>query len=216
MADKDFINDQNMDLLANSEDFGNNSVNNPEFTDPNGTFSTFTNQGLDPNQNITQENYTSGVNEIYNTPGVDPNSIYIPQIHIAGLDINQATTLWDIADNVYNKNIASDYMTNTDWVNISYGADPHDVFVEAYKDYLRNPEVLMINEPEKYQFLKENVFYNKEFSGSGTGESFTDEITQDRDILNSHSKQISFTGNYKYCTPSTCSGWASDGEYINC
>lgn len=27
---------------------------------------------------------------------------------------------------------------------------------------------------------------------------------------------ISFTGNYKYCTPSSCSGWARDGEYVSC
>lgn len=51
--------------------------------------------------------------------------------------------------------------------------------------------------------------------------SFKFQEESDYEVVNARAiggrgNTISFTGTYKYCTPSSCSGWARDGEYVSC
>lgn len=116
-----------------------------------------------------------------------------------------------ISANEYEKNIEQNRGYQNEWKNLVGETNDKRAFSEAYRDYLINPENLKEKEPEQYAFINQHVFNGKEFVNQQENVNINSDADQ-KDVQ----KVISFGSNYNYCTRSTCSGWARDGEYINC
>lgn len=142
--------------------------------------------------------------------------IEIPPTHVEntnelGQKMSLEEALEKISGNEFEKNIEQNPGYAQEWNDLAGNPDTKQDFSRTYSDYLLNPETLKENSPEKYEFMKEHVFNGKEFLPDQNTESVNSEGS-----LQSTRNVISFSGSYKYCTPSSCSGWASDGEYVNC
>lgn len=116
-----------------------------------------------------------------------------------------------ISANEYEKNIEQNHGYLNEWKSLVGETDDKQAFSEAYRDYLINPEKLKNEKPEQYDFINQHVFNGKEFVNQQKNVDINGDADQ-KDVQ----KVISFGSTYNYCTRSTCSGWARDGEYINC
>ncbi|MEW9121593.1 MAG: hypothetical protein AB2421_02695 [Thermotaleaceae bacterium] len=142
--------------------------------------------------------------------------IDIPQNHFEGMDVQDGVAYESLAENVFKREVADYKGILNEWKSICKEESYEEIFKNSYTEYLLAPTDLKENAPDKYEFIKEKVFFGKEFLDSNLSSQINKDITH---INNKDTRDVSFKGyntTMGTTTPSGCDSWARNGGYISC
>lgn len=97
---------------------------------------------------------------------VQTEGIAMPLSHTEGLTYFEGMTVSDSARQMYNSEDMFGLGLRQEWERLTPGEDGENAFAESYSAYVLSPEVLREAHPERYEFIKEHVFYGHEFPSS--------------------------------------------------
>jgi len=147
--------------------------------------------------------------------GLSESVVEIPQNHLEGMEHGDTIEMDQLAENVFSREVKDFKGIYQEWLELSGNDSEGNIFKHVYCDYLFKPEALSSTASEIYQFMKEKVFFGKEYTGGETQEVGTGV----NKLNDSNGKSVSFLG-YNTTEGTTkssdCDLWASDGGYITC
>lgn len=134
--------------------------------------------------------------------GMQTEGIAMPLSHTEGLAYSEGMTVTDTARQVYNSEEMFGLGLRQEWERLTPGEDGEGAFTQSYAAYVLHPESLREAHPERYDFIKEHVFYGHEFSSPQAQEQtsapkfgYLDYDTQGRQIeVTANGKWVVGTG----------------------
>lgn len=90
---------------------------------------------------------------------------------------NPLDNVQEMGKAIFNDCIATAKGLNTEWTDIDGGGQ--ESFTAAYESYIQNPTALKEQYPAQYYFIKDHVFYGKEFAEANDVKEAANESTED-------------------------------------